>query len=138
MIKRILKSRRGEGYIDICIGVIVFVMILVIAINIFSFITLRVEMDQIADELLESATFTGCFGSDFQSRNAELKEQYYSYDVSYGADEYFNSTYHRVQLGHVMNVTVTVHTEVKGLGIFSIPVTLSVTRSGLSQKYWKR
>ena len=26
---------------------------------------------------------------------------------------------------------------VKGLGIFKIPVTVSVTRSGLSERYWK-
>ena len=49
MIRKILHSKKGEGYVDMCVGVVVFVMILVIAINIFSFITLRIEMDQIAD-----------------------------------------------------------------------------------------
>lgn len=137
MLRKILKNKRGEGYVDMCVGVIVFVMILVIAINIFSFITLRIEMDQIADELLETATYNGCFGSEFWDRDSALLNQYYYYDIDYGADEYFNSTYHRVQLGHVMSVTVSVDTYVKGLGVFKIPVTLSVTRSGLSQKYWK-
>ena len=136
-MKGLIKSRRGEGYIDICVGVVVFVMILVIAINIFSFITLRIEMDRIADELLESATFSGCFGTDFFNRDSELVEQYYYYDLDYDADEYFNSAYSRVQLGHVMRVTVSVSTNIKGLGAFNIPVRLSVTRSGLSQKYWK-
>ena len=56
MIRKILHSKKGEGYVDMCVGVVVFVMILVIAINIFSFITLRIEMDQIADELIEAAT----------------------------------------------------------------------------------
>ena len=137
MLRKILKNKRGEGYVDMCVGVIVFVMILVIAINIFSFITLRIEMDQIADELLETATYNGCFGDEFWDRDTALLNQYYYYDVDYGADEYFNATYHRVQLGHVMSVTVSVDTYVKGLGVFKIPVTLSVTRSGLSQKYWK-
>ena len=120
-----------------CVGVIVFVMILVIAINIFSFITLRIEMDQIADELIDSATYNGSFGTDFEDRNAELRNQYYDYDVTYSADKYFNSPLKRVQLGNTMYVTVTVQTDIKGLGVFKIPVTLSVTRSGLSQKYWK-
>ena len=57
MIRKILHSKKGEGYVDMCVGVVVFVMILVIAINIFSFITLRIEMDQIADELIEAATY---------------------------------------------------------------------------------
>ena len=30
MIKKVLSSRKGEGYIDMCVGVVVFVMILVI------------------------------------------------------------------------------------------------------------
>ena len=133
MLKK-LKNKRGEGYVDMCVGVIVFVMILVIAINI---ITLRIEMDQIADELLETATYTGCFGSEFWERDSELLDQYYYYGIDYDADEYFNTSYHRVQLGHTMRVTVSVGTYVKGLGVFMIPVTLRVTRSGLSQKYWK-
>ena len=65
MIRKILHSKKGEGYVDMCVGVVVFVMILVIAINIFSFITLRIEMDQIADELIEAATYAGCFDDDF-------------------------------------------------------------------------
>ena len=132
-----VKNRRGEGYVDMCVGVIVFVMILVIAINIFSFITLRVEMDQIADELIDSATYNDSFGTAFEERNAELKNQYYDYSVTYSADKYFNSPLKRVQLGNTMYVTVTVQTDIKGLGVFKIPVTLSVTRSGLSQRYWK-
>lgn len=137
MLKRAIKSKRGDGYVDMCVGVIVFVMILVIAINIFSFITLRIEMDQIADELLEVATYNGCFGDEFWDRDSEMLEQYYYYDVVCDADEYFNAAYSRVQLGHVMRVTVSVETYVKGLGVFKIPVTLTVTRSGLSQRYWK-
>ena len=123
MLKKIFKNRNGEGYVDMCVGVIVFVMILVIAINIFSFITLRIEMDQIADELLEAATYNGCFNDEFWARDTDMLDEYYYYDIDYGADEYFNSTYHRVQLGHVMWVEISVTTEIKGLG--------------LSQKYWK-
>lgn len=136
-MKRILQNKRGEGYIDICVGVVVFVMLLVIAINIFSFVTLRMEMDQIADELLETATYTGCFGNEFYSRDNELLDQYFYYNYDYGADEYFNTAYRRVQLGHVMWVKVSVTTDIKGLGIFKIPMTLTLKKSGLSEKYWK-
>ena len=137
MIRKHLKNKSGEGYVDLCVGVVVFVMLLVIAINIFSFITLRVEMGQIADELLETATFNGSFGDEFWARDDDLLDEYFYYDIDYDAEEYFNSAYERVQLGKVMSVTVTVHTNVKGLGVFKIPVTLTVTRSGISQKYWK-
>ena len=137
MINKILKSKAGEGYVDMCVGVIAFVMVLVISVNIFSFVTVRAEMDQIADELLDTASYYGCFGDEFQNRADELAEEYYPFSVDCDADEYFNSTYRRVQLGHVMRIEVTVASEIKGLGVFSIPVTLTVSRSGLSQKYWK-
>ena len=137
MIKKVLSSRKGEGYIDMCVGVVVFVMILVIAINIFSFITLKVEMDQIAEDLIEAATYSGEFDTDFWSADEYNLENYYYYDIDYGTDEYFNSTYQRVQLGTRMWVTISKDTYIKGLGIFKIPVTVSVTRSGLSERYWK-
>lgn len=136
-MKKLWKSKRGEGYIDICVGVVVFVMVLVIAINIFSFITLRIEMDQIADELIESATYSGCFDADFRDRDEDMLDEYFFYDIDYGADKYYNSRYKRVQLGNKMWVEISVDTYVKGLGVFRIPVTLTVKRSGLSQKYWK-
>ena len=137
MINKILKSKAGEGYVDMCVGVVAFVMVLVISVNIFSFVTVRAEMEQIADELLDTASYYGCFGDEFQNRVDELADEYYPFSVDCGADEYFNSTYRRVQLGHVMRIEVTVTSEIKGLGVFSIPVTLTVSCSGLSQKYWK-
>ena len=137
MIKKVLSSRKGEGYIDMCVGVVVFVMVLVIAINIFSFITLKVEMDQIAEDLIESATYSGEFNDDFWSADNYNHEEYYYYDIDYGADENFNEAYRRVQLGTRMWVTISKDTYIKGLGIFKIPVTVSVTRSGLSERYWK-
>ncbi len=137
LFKKLAASKKGEGYIDICVGVIVFVMVLVIAINIFNFVTLRIEMDQIADELIEAATYSGCFGSDFTNRYNDMLDEYFHYDIGYGANSYFNTQYKRVQLGKKMWVEVSVRTYIKGLGVFKIPVTLKVHKSGLSEKYWK-
>lgn len=136
-MKKRMKRKGGEGYIDVCICVIAFVMILTLAINIFSFISLRINMDEIADELIEEATYAGAFDRDFYDRYDALAEQYFPYDVETGADKYFNTTYGRVQLGNVMWVKVSVQTYIKGLGIFKIPVTVNVKKTGLSEKYWK-
>lgn len=131
------KNKRGEGYIDICVMIISFISCLVIAINVFSFITLKVEMDTIAEELIESATYEGEFGDEFENRTETMKDVYYEFETEYGADEWFNTTLERVQLGDEMWVTISKETYVKGLGAFKIPVTVKVTRSGLSEKYWK-
>ena len=136
MIKKLLRSKKGDGYVDLCVGVLIFVMMLIIALNIFEFVTLRVEMDQIADQLIQSATYDGCFGERFTDTDMNMLDDYYYYEIDYGADEYFNSTYQRVQLGDRMWVKVSVNTNIKGIGI-NIPITLSVKKSGLSEKYWK-
>jgi len=136
MIKKLCSSKRCEGYVDICITTLIFVMLTVVALNIFSFITLKADMDQIADELIVIATHSGRFGDDFATRDNELLDQYFYYDIQYGADEYYTED-DKVQLGKSMWVKVSVDTEVKGLGVFKIPITVSVKRSGISEVYWK-
>ena len=135
MIKRIFSSKRGEGYIDVCIATVIFVMLTVIALNIFSFVTLKNDMDQIADNLIIAATHSGSFGEDFTDVDMDMIDNYFYYDIDYGAEEFFTSG-EKVQLGDRMWVEISVDTYVKGLGIFKIPVTLKVKRSGISEVYW--
>ena len=136
MIKKIFSSKKGEGYVDICIATVIFVMLTVIALNIFSFITLKNDMDQIADNLIVAATHSGRFGEDFTDVDMDMIDNYFYYDIDYGAEEFF--TYmDKVQLGDRMWVEIWVDTSVKGLGIFEIPVTVKVKRFGISEAYWK-
>ena len=39
-MKKILKSRRGDGYIDVVVSVLVVSMLLIVALNIFSLFTM--------------------------------------------------------------------------------------------------
>ena len=136
-VRKMPRGKNGEGYVDVCIGVIAFVIVIVVAINIFSFLSLRSDMEILADELLETATYTGCFGSDYNDMKTMLKGDYFDFETSEGASSYFNAAYKRVQLGDTMWVEVRVTTYVRGAGAFRIPVTLTVKRSGISEKYWK-
>ena len=136
MIKKIFSSKKGEGYVDICIATVIFVMLTVIGLNIFSFITLKNDMDQIADDLIVVATHTGQFGDEFWSVDENLVDDYFYYEISHGADEYFSSD-EKVQLGDRMWVEVWTTTNLKGLGVFEIPVTVRVKRSGISEVYFK-
>lgn len=136
MKKRIL-TRRAEGYIDICVGIIVLLSVLVITLNVYSFLTLKQDMDEITEQLIDTATTTGSFGDEFNDRAAALKEQFFDFDVTVSADSWYNASYKRVQLGKTMKVTVSVQTRLIGIGIVEIPITAMSTRSGLSQHYWK-
>lgn len=136
MVKKVFSSKKGEGYVDICIATVVFVIFTVIALNIFSFITLKTEMDQIADTLIITATHEGGFQEDFYDMDNRLQEYYFVYNMNCGADNFFDGG-DNVQLGEKMWVEISLETSVKGLGIFEIPVTVKVRRSGISEVYWK-
>ena len=116
---------------------IIFVGMLIVAVNVLSFANLYVEMGRVADELVQSAAYNGGFTDEFWEEDDKLKEKYFSYDVSVEADRYFNEAYKRVQLGDFMSLTVTKQGYLKGIGDFKIPITVSVSRSCLSEKYWK-
>ena len=136
-MKKILKSTKAEGYIDVVIGIFAMMMVLVLTLNIFEFMTLKQDLDEISGQLIETATFNGCFNTEFDERVESLENQFFDFDVSTSAESYFNATYKRVQLGEQMDVYVSVHTYVKGLGVFRIPITVTSHRSGISEKYWK-
>ena len=97
MIKKIFSSKKGEGYVDICIATVIFVMLTVIALNIFSFITLKNDMDQIADNLIVVATHTGEFGEEFWSTDSDMIDDYFLYEIEFDAESYTNVDNH-VQL----------------------------------------
>ncbi len=136
-MKKNLLSRKAEGYIDICVGIIVLLSVLVLTLNIYSFLTLKQDMDEITEQLIEVATTNGCFGDAFNDRAAALKEQFFDFAVAVSADSWYNASYKRVQLGKTMKVTISVHTKLIGVGVVEIPITATSTRSGLSQHYWK-
>lgn len=136
-MKKKLSRQKGEGYIDICIGIIALLTVLVLTLNIYTFLTLKQDLDEISEQLIEVATYTGCFGEDFENRAEALKSELFDFEISTSAESYYNAAYKRVQLGNTMRVTVSVTTNIQGIGIFNIPVICTSRRSGLSEKYWK-
>lgn len=136
-MRRIFRSKKGEGYIDVVIGILVLMAVLVVTLNIFEFMTLKEDLDEISGQLIETATFNGCFDTAFDERTEDLQNRFFQFDVETDAQEYFNTSYKRVQLGDKMEVTVSVETYVRGLGVFKIPITVTSHRSGISEKYWK-
>lgn len=135
-MKKILNNK-GEGYIDICVGIIALLSVLVLTLNVYSFFTLKQDLDEISEQLIEVATYNGCFGDEFNQRADQLRNQLFDFDVDVSADSFYNASYKRVQLGNTMKVTVSVHTKIVGVGVVNIPVTCTSTRSGISEHYWK-
>lgn len=136
-IKDLLKSNRGEGYIDVVVSVLVLMMVMVLALNVFSFLTVKQDMDYFAKEMLTCATAYGKTTGEVDARKAELTaETGLNPTVSWQAD-YFNASAKTVQYGDTITVTLTYNTYVRGFGVFRVPITLTAKHSGLSMKYWK-
>jgi hypothetical protein len=136
-ILRIFKSKRGEGYIDVIVSVLVSMMFLVLTLNVFTFLTVKQDMDYFAKEMIVSATTYGKTTGEVTTRYSELiAETGLPPTISWQAI-YFNASAKTVQYGDTITVTLTYQTYVKGFGVFRIPITLVARYSGLSQKYWK-
>ena len=140
-MKRLLKpfkTNKAEGYIDTVVCVIAAMMVIVLALNVFSFLTFKQDMDHFAKELIDTATTYGRTNEQVTDRYKELcAELGISPTVSFSGTTYYNATAKKVQLGETIRVTLTYKTYVRGLGVLKIPVTLRASFSGLSQKYWK-
>ena len=138
IILKPLKGNKGEGYIDTVVCVMASMMVIVFALNIFGFLTLKQDLDYFAKELIDTATIYGRTNEQVTARYNELCDEVgIDPAVSFNGTTYYNSSTKKVQLGEVVSVTLIYKTYVKGLGVFKIPITLTATHSGLSQKYWK-
>lgn len=135
--KFFLVSKNGEGYIDVVVGVLVSMMVLVLALNVFSFLTVKQDMDYFAKEMIFSATAYGKTTDEINTRYSELTTETGLNPTISWQTTYFDSFNETVQYGDTITVTLTYHTFLKGFGVFQIPVTLTAKHSGLSQMYWK-
>lgn len=138
MIKKLLSSKRGEGYVDVAISVVCVAMVIVIALSIFQVISLKTQMDRITEDLIECATYEGSFNDTFDQKVAALKAQYGDFEVEYGtpSGDYYNDRLERVQLGDDMHVKVTIRVSLVGIEkVF--PLELDTVRVGKSEKYWQ-
>ena len=90
---KVLRSKKGEGYIDVCVSILVIMMVLVIAMNVFSFLTLKIDMDYFAQEMVDIAALHGTTSSDeLQSRyDALCDEVGFEPDVAWEADYIYDS-----------------------------------------------
>ncbi len=137
-IRVVISSRRAEGYIDTVVSVMIIMMLIVLSINVFSFLTAKQDMDYFTREMAEAASVNG----DTDSINTHTR--YYElcgetgFDPSYyWTADYYNGYYGHVQYGDTIRVTVQYTKYLECFGIFRIPVTMRATYSALSQVYWK-
>ena len=132
MLRRILKSKRGEGYIDVCVLVLCTMLVIALAVQVLPAFIAKQQLDTFATELVREAEIAGRVGSETNRREQALREQT-------GLDPTVQwSDTGRIQLNEEVSVTLTYEIDLglfAGFGSFSI--TLRADATGKSEVYWK-
>ena len=131
-MKKILKSKRGEGYIDVCVLVLCGMLVIALAVQVLPVFITKNQLDTYATELCREAEISGRVGSETSRRVAVLTEQTgLSPRISW-------SKTGNIQLNEDITVTLTLE---KNIGLFggfgSFPITLRSEVSGKSEVYHK-
>lgn len=131
MLKK-LKSKRGEGYIDVAVLVLCAMLVIALAVKVFPVYIAKNQLDTFAAELCREAEISGRVGNETTQRTQVLKEKT-------GLDPAVTwSKTGKIQLDQEFTVTVSVQ---KNIGLFGgfgyFPITLRAQATGKSEVYWK-
>lgn len=131
-MKRLLKNKSGEGFVDVCVLVLAIVMVLALVVKVMPVFIAKQNLDTYATELVRTAEVAGCVGSATTAKNNSLKNQTgLTPSVSW-------SKYGNVQLGQEVTVTLTYTMNIGLFGGFaSFPITLTARATGTSEVYHK-
>lgn len=131
MLKR-LRSRRGEGYIDIAVLVLIAMLVIAFAVRLFPVYIEKNQLDFFATELCREAEISGRVDTETDARARELEAQTgLNPNISW-------SRTGNIPLDQEVTVTVTAQTNIGLFGGFgSFPVTLKGQATGKSEIYWK-
>ncbi len=129
---KMLKNRRGEGYIDVVVLVLCVMLVIAVAVSVLPVFVTKNQLDTYAAELCREAEIAGRVGSETTLRAQVLSEKTRLYP-----DILWSKT-GRLQLNEEFTVTVTMQADLGLFGGFgSFPVTLKAQASGKSEVYWK-
>ena len=129
---KLLRSQRGEGYIDVAVLVLCVMMVVAVAVSVLPVFITKNKLDTYAAELCRDAEIAGCVGTETTLRAQILTEQT-------GLDPVISwSKTGKIQLNEEFTVTITTQADI-GLfgGLGSFPVTLKAEASGKSEVYWR-
>ena len=114
-MRKLLKRRSGEGYIDVCVLVVCAMLVLALVVRVLPVYITKQQLDTYAVELVREAEIAGRVGTETTRRAAALTD-------STGLDPDIRwSATGRIQLNDEVTVTLTLETDIGlfgGLGSF--------------------
>ena len=130
MIK-LLQSKRGEGYVDVIVIVLVIMLFITLAVKVFPVFIAKNQLDTFAAELVREAEIAGRVGSETTAKANQLKTQI-------GIEPVISwSKTGNIQLNQEVTVTLTLQHNIGFFNFGSFPITLTSKATGKSEVYWK-
>ena len=127
----ILKSKRGEGYIDVVVVVLVAMMVIAMAVKIYPVFVVKSDLNTFANELARVAEIEGRIGSETTAKKNELR-------ASLGIDPAVNwSKSGSIDLNDEFSVILTLPVDIGFFEFGSFPITLTAKATGRSEVYHK-
>ena len=131
-MRKRLKKRRGEGYIDVCVLVVCAMLVIAFALRVLPVFIAKQQLDTYATELVREAEISGRVGSETTLREQVLNER-----MGITPEVEWSQT-GNIQLNHEVTVTVRLDTDIGLFGDFgSFPISLTAQATGKSEVYWK-
>ncbi len=135
MIK-ILKSKRGEGYIDTVVIVMVAMLVIAFTVRIFPIFLAKNQLNIFANELCREAELSGRIGAEVTLAIQRLEDDTGLKPTIAWTARYISGT-NRIQLGNEFTVTVSQEVDIGFFTFGSFPINLTSKASGKSEVYWK-
>lgn len=137
-LRQILYSEKGEAsYLSTFIYILVTVILITFIINVFHIITVKQEMDHIADQLVKQIQLGGGTSSETDELFEFLASEVNEVDgLDYQVDS--SGSTGRIQLGTPFYVSVTGRCYLGGFWKFNlVPINIRAQGAGVSEHYWK-
>ena len=123
-----LKSEKGEAsYIGTFVYILVAAIMIAFIINVFQVISVKQQMDHLADQLVKQIQLNGGENDDTNSLFTHL-----TYDVDSPDDT------DQIQIGTPFYVSVSGRCHLGGFWkLRLVPITIRASGAGVSEHYWK-
>jgi len=133
---RLLKEKKGEGYVDTVVIVLAAMLVIAFAVKLFPVFVAKNQLNTYATEIMRTAEITGRVGTEVSVKAESLNEQTgISPKITWQAD-YISGT-NKVQLNDEMTVNVSRTVDIGFFSFGSFPIELNSKATGRSEVYWK-
>jgi len=130
-VRAILKSKKGEGYIDVVVVVLVVMMVIALGVKVYPVFLVKSDLNTFANELARVAEIEGRVGAETNSKKNELRS-------SLGIDPEIEwSTTGNIDLNEEFSVVLTLPVDIGFFEFGSFPITLTSKATGRSEVYHK-